>query len=472
MWTLMAVAVRIAKAMGLHREGLPRSPYLTEIRRRLFHQIRFLDAYCCIDRGSEGLITPGSFDTLHPKNVDDSEFDENSTFIPNHEKVLTDQSFALMAYEATEKTHLLFIAEDKSGATWQQRLEMAEKFERDINEKYISLCDSSNPFQRVMAQVANGMVSSMKLRAVRPVQKHVSSTPPRVDSPYVLQLATNTLTASETILSDEEGSQWRWMIWVPWHGLAVTLAGLCSIRDTPLAAKAWQAAEASYARSLRFVAEGRHGMLWRPIEKLYRKASAFRDHRENSPASAGASPPAAAALKGQQRLPPMGVAYPVANTNARTAGPSGQVPPTATSTAPILNHNNLPHGSMPTSAVSMDVDFSGIDLNHPGPTNTTATGPVHVPTTTTTTSTTLAPDIGMTGLLDMSMNMDDLDLDLDMRNGDLSWMDFERILEDMNTAPAAYGDGGGGGGGGGGVGGVTLGDLQWPADVHRHANWG
>lgn len=427
---------------------------MAEIRRRLFHQIRFLDAYCCIDRGSEGLVTPGSFDTIHPKNVNDAEFDENSSFIPNHEKVLTDQSFALMAYAATEKTHLLFIAEDRSGATWQQRLEMAEQFERDINDNYISLCDRSKPFQRMITHVAGGMISSMKLRAVRPVQRHTSSKPPRVDSPYVLSLATNTLLSSEAILTDRDGSHWRWMIWVPWHGLAVTLAGLCSIRDTPLASKAWQAVEASYARNLRFVAEGRHGMLWRPIEKLYRKASAFRDHRENEPASATASPPPA--LKGQQPLPQMDTTYPVpsiANSNAPTsANPFGQAAPAATTSpqSQPLNHNNLPHGAMPTSGVNMNFDFSGIDLD---------------PSTATTANN----DLGMTGLLDMNMNMN-MDMDLDMRNGDLSWMDFERILEDMN-APSV--DAGGGGAGMFGGEGVHLGDVQWPAaNVSKDGSWG
>ena len=455
----MSVAVRIAKAMGLHREGVPRSPFITEIRRRLFHQIRFLDAYCCLDRGSEGLITPGSFDTLHPKNVDDAEFNADSSFIPNHEKVLTDQSFALLAYAATERTHLLFIPEDKSGATWQQRLEMAEEFEREIGEKYIKLCDKSKPYERMMYHVSTGMVCSMKLRAVRPVQKHVSSIPPRVDSPYVLQLAMDTLIASESILGDPETSQWRWMIWVPWHGLAVALAGLCSIRDTPLASKAWQATEASYARNLRFVAEGRHGMLWRPIEKLYRKASAFRDHRENEPASASTSPPPPP--KTQQPAPAggrMGVACPISSTTTNptsandpidpslfpttTAQPPTTIPPTQ------LNHNSLPHGGMPTAGIpfgannmlDLNFDFNSADYD--------------------------------------AMN---LDPEFDFRNGEISWMDFERILEDMGqpaAVAAGSGDGEGGGGaceGAMGVGGegegVQLGDMAWPGNVPQGGSW-
>ena len=67
------------------------------------------------------------------------------------------------------------------------------------------------------------------------------------------------------------------MVWVQWHALAVALAGLCSVRDTPLAKTAWVYVEKAYDRHSKQVADSRNGKLWRPVEKLYRKASAFRD---------------------------------------------------------------------------------------------------------------------------------------------------------------------------------------------------
>ena len=44
---------------------------------------------------------------------------------------------------------------------------------------------------------------------------------------------------------------------------------------------------------------------------------------------------------------------------------------------------------------------------------------------------------------------------LDFGNTDMNWMDFERILEDMNN-PAAN---------------VTLGDMQWPQNVPQGQDW-
>ena len=283
MWTLTAVAVRIARAIGLHHESVTRTPFQYELRRRAWHQIRFLDLYAALDRGSELLISFGSYDTPYPKNTNDGEFDESSTTIPDHDTGLTDMSYSRMAYDATYHTHRLTIPESKpSGETWQQRVELAQKFEDMAQDRYVKYVDTTIPFQRQLKAVALAMSSSMMLRAVRPMQKHVSSVPPRVDSPYVLQIAMNCLKASEEMQHDPETTQWRWMVWVHWHALGVALAGLCSIRDTDLANEAWIYVEQSYARGSRHVADARNGMLWRPIEKLYKAASSFRDHGQTN----------------------------------------------------------------------------------------------------------------------------------------------------------------------------------------------
>jgi hypothetical protein len=75
--------------------------------------------------------------------------------------------------------------------------------------------------------------------------------------------------------------RWRWQVWVQWHALAVALAGLCSIRDTPLAEETWHYVELLYEPSAGDVADSKNGMLWRPVERLYRKATAFRDASPN-----------------------------------------------------------------------------------------------------------------------------------------------------------------------------------------------
>nr|POE49117.1 c6 finger domain transcription factor nscr [Quercus suber] len=281
--------------MELHHETTNHTPFEVELRRRIWHGIRFLDTFAAHDRGTEIMTRAGSFDTPVPSNVNDHEWDETSTEIKGHPTGLTDSSFTLLTSDATLFTQRLNTAEIcPIGMPWKQRLELAEQFGATIHEKYIQYCDLSVPFHRLIYTVGKSMAASAILRAVRPMQRHVASVPPRVDSPYVLQIALDCLRESERVYDDPAIDKWRWLVWVPWHALAVCLAGLCSIRGTELSESAWPLVNSACCRHSKYIADTRNGMLWRPIEKLYRKAKAFREagRRESQTSSQiSTSPP-------------------------------------------------------------------------------------------------------------------------------------------------------------------------------------
>ncbi|KAK4549322.1 hypothetical protein LTR36_006319 [Oleoguttula mirabilis] len=376
-WTMTALVVRIARAMGLHHEISGLTPFEAELRRCLWQTIRFLDVFVAIDRATEVLISVGSWSTRRPKNVDDLEYDESSASIPSHDGGLTDMSFALLASEACDTTLRLNNPEaSSSGDPWQQRLDIAHTFGKHVQNKYIQYCDRSIPFHRLISAIGKSMSASMILRAVRPMMGHVSSVPPRVDSPYVLQIAMDALREHESIFEDPEAERWRWLVWVQWHGLAVALAGLCSVRGTELAEKAWACVDKAYDRHSRHVADTRNGMLWRPIEKLHKKASSFRDAgRRESQISGFRELQLAADLPG-------------------TATPMPTYPPLAQQ--PPMNHHGMPMGSMP-----MDPIMSG------------------------------QMDFGSTpGLDDM----------MPLQPGDAGWLDWECIMEDFSNMPLEMGD--------------------------------
>lgn len=150
-----------------------------------------------------------------PRNVNDADFDESSISIEDREDGLSDTTFNLMAHAATTLTMQLLTPEraGTKGQTWQQRLDLALSLGKWIREKYLQFCDFSVPFHRFLYSVGNSMAASSALRAVRPMQKHVSSVPPRVDSPFVLQLAVNSLRESEATHQDPEAEGWRWIVW-------------------------------------------------------------------------------------------------------------------------------------------------------------------------------------------------------------------------------------------------------------------
>ena len=47
------------------------------------------------------------------------------------------------------------------------------------------------------------MSAGMVLRAVRPMQRHVSSVPPRIDSPYVLRIAVDVVDGGEDLVEGQ-----------------------------------------------------------------------------------------------------------------------------------------------------------------------------------------------------------------------------------------------------------------------------
>lgn len=356
--------------MGLHHESVTRTPFQTELRRRLWHQIRFVDMYTSLDRGSESLVSVGTFDTPKPKNTNDADFDESSTTIPDHEAGFTDMFYSHLAYDATALSQRLTSPDTKPGGdTWQQRVELAQKFKDTVQEKYLKYCDDSIPFQRFLRNVSRAMTASMFIRAVRPMAKHVSSVPPRVDSPYVLKIAMDSLKASEDLQKDPETEQWRWMVWVGWHALAIALAGLCSIRDTELANQAWVYVEQAYARASRHIADSRNGMLWRPVEKLYKKASAFRDHgvtpQSVSPPQSNPSQAPATMMYPDQFSTTMG--QPITQTMPGSMPTSGLMNPPMD-----INFATDPMANFDTANVDMNwMDFQQIleDMSNPAEMN-------------------------------------------------------------------------------------------------------
>lgn len=358
------MVVRIATAMNLHREPSKHctyySPFQRELRRRLWWRIRYIDVFSSIDRGSELLISSESYSVQIPTLTNDDLFDENSTEIPVIEGRKTDLSFVNLCFDACYTIETLLKSEARpSGETWEKRHQLALQFSARVDEKYMQFFNKGTAFDNFCHAVCESMKASMILRAVRPMQRYVSSTPPRVDSPYVLRIAMENLRGSDRIYNTESAGRWRWQIWVQWHALAVALAGLCSIRNTPLAEETWYYVERQYSQSEKFVADTKNGMLWRPVEKLYKKAVAFRDA---APGQIPKFTPETQQLTTNDSAPSQqSFSAPVAASPRPTFQPFGPqfIPEYPSTTMDMAAPSNLPMGSMSLSPSTGTVpDFS------------------------------------------------------------------------------------------------------------------
>lgn len=306
------------------------------------------------------LIGAESYTVQIPTLTNDDLFDENSTDIPVLEGRKTDLSFVNLCFDACYTIETLLKSEARpSGETWEKRHQLALQFSARVDERYMQYFNKGTAFDNFCHAVCESMKASMILRAVRPMQRYVSSTPPRVDSPYVLRIAMENLRGSDRIYNTESAGRWRWQIWVQWHALAVALAGLCSIRNTPLAEETWYYVERQYSQSEKFVADTKNGMLWRPVEKLYKKAVAFRDAAPGQIPKF--TPKAQQSIVTDSTPSQLSFSAPTTSSPRPTFKPFGPqfIPEYPSTTADMPAPSNLPMGSMSLSpSMGIVPDFS------------------------------------------------------------------------------------------------------------------
>jgi hypothetical protein len=85
-YLLLGVAIRLALRMGLHRDpdkvGGRITPYEGEIRRRLWHMLKQVEMLSSFHIGLPSMVESIESDTLLPRNLNDTDFSEDSTELP------------------------------------------------------------------------------------------------------------------------------------------------------------------------------------------------------------------------------------------------------------------------------------------------------------------------------------------------------------------------------------------------------
>lgn len=93
--SLTALALHVARSMGLHRDGAAfnLSPFETEMRRRIWHQVCLLDHRSTEYHGCESAVVGGTtFDTRWPLNVNDAELSPDMIALPPENDSFTDMT--------------------------------------------------------------------------------------------------------------------------------------------------------------------------------------------------------------------------------------------------------------------------------------------------------------------------------------------------------------------------------------------
>lgn len=295
-WAFIGLAVRLARGIGLHRDG-SQQPFDLEMRRRVWWTLIVLDTRASEDRGTETMITDGSFDTKMPANINDEDMMINSKSLPVDRIGITSMTFACITMTVSGiglRMNFVPTRLDAPVLTTEQKEQMIKGFTDKIDSTYLAGSDPNDPRLWWYCRISRLLSLKLWLVTQYPLQRRKSTNRvlPRGQS---LRTAMAFLNLAEEIWQYEPSKGWFWFFqsYVPWHVIAVALAELCAEPTGPLADQAWEGIEFHYNKWSEFVADTKDGMIWRPVRNLMKRARAARRRERGLSESQASTTPTA-----------------------------------------------------------------------------------------------------------------------------------------------------------------------------------
>ena len=287
-WTLTATVVRLARGLELHREdsSADTSPFVVEMRRRLWWQICVLDVRCCEDRASDPLIFPDQFNTKKPLKINDSDIWPEMETPPVERVGFTEMSKCSVSHEVSymkvrfgHYAHFEGGREVTTTMPFEEQVKELNEVEKKLQDRVIAHCDTRIPIAWVASVVTRLIMCRIRLVIYHPIENNTGRTVrPMVSREHLLETAVAGLEYSHLLDTEPIAAFCRWFTktYVQWHALATTLAELCVQTEGPLVQRAWRIVDAVFDYTAARIADSNNGMLWRPMKKLMSRAQAKR----------------------------------------------------------------------------------------------------------------------------------------------------------------------------------------------------
>jgi len=260
-WSLSGVAVRIAQSMGLDRDGehLGLSPFETEMRRRLWWQLKLHDfrtaELCGIAKFQDLQLHTGPESTKWPTNVDDNQLHPDmSSPATAHSNKLTDAMFIclkceLLNYTAERLTNLRL--QGKTSNPWDPQTpgtndkisESTKDIEQLLESKYIRYCDPSHPLHLIVMLMARCSINVIRFITHHPRRwENTEKTPPLSERRFICEICLKLLEQYNMLQSTPllKPFAWHAPYFQQWHAIIHVLDSLCADPLNPEADKAWR----------------------------------------------------------------------------------------------------------------------------------------------------------------------------------------------------------------------------------------
>ncbi|KAI2472870.1 hypothetical protein F4781DRAFT_419784 [Annulohypoxylon bovei var. microspora] len=283
-WTMFAIAVRVAKALLLHLERIE-SFFNRQIRQRLWNTICLLDLQTSFGQVTEPLIGLGGIPSTLPININDCEFDVDTIGELMGRDGLTDMTFSLVLYSAQRTGRLLnFPSRETTDLNWAGRVEQVSRFEQNILN-LLKFCDpESSAYAWSTFHGAQMRLVAMRLTALRPLHRLHNRPAPRPQHINLLNSSLEVLNKVHLVRTDPRGEGFRWYEVVQWHALAIAITE-CFCADIGVLRMSWPLVEASFQDYKTDPRNYYQGMLRKPLEMLMDQVRTRVNSLLNSPNS-------------------------------------------------------------------------------------------------------------------------------------------------------------------------------------------
>ncbi|KAI1141335.1 hypothetical protein F5Y05DRAFT_423171 [Hypoxylon sp. FL0543] len=265
-WTMFALAFRIAKSLSLHLERAE-SFFSRQMRLRLWFTICVLDLQFSFEQATEPLIEASAVPSVLPLNINDSDFNIDTPGELTNRDGLTDMTFALVMYNAQRSGRLLNFYSKEEGFNWEEREEHVSRYEQKVH-KLLRFCDpESSAYAWWTFHGAQTRVAAMRLSALRPLHRVGNKSISQVQRTDLLHISLEVLEKIHLIRTDPRGEGLRWYEVVQWHALAIAITECFVCADARILQAAWPVIEAAFEEHRTIIENYRGGML-KPLERL------------------------------------------------------------------------------------------------------------------------------------------------------------------------------------------------------------
>lgn len=247
LWTLTGVGNRIAEGMGVHRDGssLGLGPFETELRRRVWWQLIFLDFRTAELSGAGNYGNIGLWDCQVPSNVNDVDIWPGMKHPPECSERGTEMIFCLTRYELGQFWKRKLLTREPAGdftTLWSnfKKLGSIEDKEKGIEEleqllerKYVRFCDPSVPVEFMSMLVTRSATNGMRLMTHHPRRYARDEDVPESERKLLWSIAVKLIELDNLIHASKSMLKFKWHTdaYFQWQSL---IYALTEMRKHPL----------------------------------------------------------------------------------------------------------------------------------------------------------------------------------------------------------------------------------------------